>query len=131
MMEEKHFDEWNEMAKELHASIDIPQYHEREMWWLSIGENIGAEINGKGDYFLRPVLVVRKYGILFFGIPLSSQVHQGIWYEQFEHRNRTQCVLLSQSSTYSANRLRRKIGRIPIGDFLQICNSLQKLLFKE
>ena len=126
----KRFDEWNEKKKEAHYTNKLPIYHEREIWWLMIGENIGAEINGKGDDFLRPVLVIRKYGNLFFGVPLSSQLHYGMWYDYFEYKNRTQCTLLSQSSTYSAYRLRRKIGRIPLEEFLRICNSLQLLLFK-
>ena len=131
MTEEKRFDEWNKMKKKLHFSNTIPLYHEREIWWLAIGENIGSEVNGKGKDFLRPVLVVRKYGNLFFGVPLSSQPHQGIWYESFAYKNRTQFALLSQAGRLSANRLRYKMGRIPMPDYLRINNSLNKLLFKK
>ena len=130
-MEEKRFDEWNEKKKKIHYSKNLPLYHEREIWWITIGENIGSEVNGKGEDFLRPVLIVRKYGNLFFGAPLSSQLHQGMWYEQFEYKKRTQCVLLSQTSTFSANRLRYRMGRIPTIDFIRICESLNKLLFKK
>lgn len=131
MMSEKHFDEWNKAKKAIHYASISPLYHEREIWWLAIGENIGSEVNGKGDDFLRPILVIRKYGNLFFGVPLSSQIHYGMWYDQFEYKNRTQCVLLSQASKYSANRLRYKMGRVPRADFVRICKSLSGLLFKE
>ena len=128
---DKHFDEWNEVKKSLDSTKKVPIYHEREIWWVVIGENIGAEINGKGNDFLRPVLVIRKYGILFFGVPLSSQIHQGMWYDVFAYKNKQQCVLLSQASTFSANGLRYKMGRIPTMEYIRICKSLAKLLFKE
>ena len=128
---QKQFDEWNEKKKEIHYARNLPLYHEREIWWLAIGENIGAEINGKGTDFLRPVLIIRKYGDLFFGVPLSSQIHQGMWYDQFEYKGKPQCVLLSQASTFSTNRLRYKMGRMPMPVFQRICDSLITLLFKK
>ena len=131
MTKEKHFDKWNELKKKIHAKEVLPIYHEREIWWISIGENIASEINGKGEDFLRPVLVVRKYGNLFFGVPLSSQLHHGIWYERFEYKGRMQCALLSQASKYSANRLQYRMGRIPLFDYMRINESLTKLLFKK
>lgn len=130
-MNQKRYDEWNELKKSLHYSGKLPTYHEREIWWMSIGENIGSEINGKGEKFLRPILVVRKYGNLFFGVPLSSQIHQGRWYELFEYKNKTQCALLSQSGKYSANRLHHKMGRMPRMDYLRIAHSLKRLVFKK
>lgn len=131
LIDNKHFDEWNEKKKEAHYINKPPIYHEREIWWLMIGENIRAEINGKGDDFLRPVLVIRKYGNLFFGVPLSSQIHQGMWYGQFWCRNRMQCALLSQAGRFSASRLRYKMGRISMVDFTHVCDSLSKLLFRK
>ena len=130
-MDAKRFDEWNAVAKTLHDKSPVVEYHEREIWWCSIGENIGSEINGKGESFLRPVLIVRKYGNLFFGIPLSSQHHTGMWYAQFEHKQKYQCALLSQSSTFSSNRLQRKIGRLSVNIFIQVCSKLELLLFRK
>ena len=130
-IDNKRFDEWNEKKKEAHYLNKPPIYHEREIWWVMIGENVSSEINGKGKDFLRPVLVIRKYGNLFFGVPLSSQIHHGIWYDRFKCRNRTQCALLSQAGRLSANRLRYKMGRISTIDFIRICDSLSKLFFKK
>ena len=130
-IDDKCFDEWNEKKKKAHYVNKPPIYHECEIWWVMIGENVGSEVNGKGDDFLRPVLVIRKYGNLLFGVPLSSQVHRGMWYDQFEYKNRTQCVLLSQAGRLSANRLRYKMGRISKIDFIRICDSLSKLFFKK
>ena len=130
-MEEKRFDEWNELKKKLHKDNKVLICREREIWWASIGENIGTEINGKGENFLRPVLIVRKHGASFFGVPLSSKLHRGMWYNWFEYRGRIQCALLSQAKTISVNRLRYKMGRIPREDFERINGALSGLLFKK
>ena len=80
---------------------------------------------------MRPVIVIRKYGDLFFGVPLSSQTHRGMWYESFEFKNKTQCVLLSQVGKYSANRLRYKMGRISTKEYYRINDAIISLLFKK
>ena len=92
-MGEKRFDKWNEIKKKVHFIANKLDYHEREIWWYAAGENIGIEINGKGDDFARP-------------------------------------VFLSQSRIMSANRLYRKIGRLPVVDYNKVCNKLRILIFK-
>jgi mRNA interferase MazF len=39
----------------------IVQVNEAGVYWCSFGENIGFEQNGKGEYFLRPVLILKKF----------------------------------------------------------------------
>jgi hypothetical protein len=31
-----------------------------DIWWASIGENVGSEINGKSRLFSRPVIIFKK-----------------------------------------------------------------------
>ena len=59
-MEEKRFDEWNEVKKNTHGLRRMPAIKEGEIWWCAIGENVGVEINGKSEVFSRPVLVLKK-----------------------------------------------------------------------
>lgn len=48
-------------------------FKEREIWWRSIGTNIGTEEDGKNAHFERPVLVLRKFNRdIFLGLPLTS-----------------------------------------------------------
>lgn len=128
----KYFDEWAKLKKELHNSENRLVFHEREIWWYAAGENIGIEINGKNEKFVRPVLILRKYGDFgFFGIPLSSNLRENLWSITFEYKHKKQCALLSQARTYSANRLYRKIGRIPKGDFEIILEKFSYLILKK
>ena len=40
---EKDFDGWNETKKQIHGRHDAPFYHERELWWCTLGVNVGFE----------------------------------------------------------------------------------------
>lgn len=87
-----------------------------------MGQNIGFEQNGKGDNFVRPVVVFKKFNKnMFFGIPLSTQIKEGRFYYYFEFKKGTNTskniALLSQMKLYSTNRLLNKIGVINKKDF--------------
>ena len=61
-MYHKDFDSWNTEKKQLEEfGPDVLIFHEREIWWCSIGVNLGDEQDGKNELFERPVLVVRKF----------------------------------------------------------------------
>ncbi|MBR2830934.1 type II toxin-antitoxin system PemK/MazF family toxin [Candidatus Saccharibacteria bacterium] len=129
---EKRFDEWNALKKIIDSVHKCKLFREREIWWYFAGENIGHEVSGKGPKFLRPILVVRKYGSQsFFGVPLSSKSHFGIWYTKVVVRDALETALLSQSGSFSANRLFGKICRISEEDFGYVLKPLGELLFKK
>src|SRR3989338_2249798 len=54
----KDFDGWNEQKKVTHNGAGR-FYHEREVWWCSLGVNVGFEQDRRGYLFQRPVLIVR------------------------------------------------------------------------
>ena len=58
---EKDFDKWNELKKKIDTREDIEENEifikNRQIWWCSIGLNVGSEQNGHGEVFERPVLV--------------------------------------------------------------------------
>lgn len=56
----KDFDKWSRNKKllEEHAYAQL-SFHEREIWWCSLGLNLGDEQDGKHQDFERPVLVLR------------------------------------------------------------------------
>ena len=56
--------------------------NEGQVYWCSLGENIGYEQNGKGEDFRRPVLIFKKFNNdLFWGIPMSTKLKNNIYYE--------------------------------------------------
>ncbi len=70
----KNFEKWHILKNELDKKEHSIFVNEREVCFVSIGENVGFEQNGKNDLFERPVLVLRKFGTqTFVGIPLTSK----------------------------------------------------------
>ncbi len=57
---QKDFDAWNERKKHIN-DIEPHFYREGEVWWCSIGVNVGVEMDGKGSNFDRPVVVVKGF----------------------------------------------------------------------
>ena len=87
------------------------------MWWCSLGENVGIEINGKSNRFTRPVLIMKKlsrHG--FMGIPLTSQCKTGSWYAYFRFLDKNEYAAICQARVLSISRLHSKIGQIPKSD---------------
>ena len=112
---EKDFNNWNEEKKKLHyKKADELPFHEREVWWCSIGVNIGDEQDGKNELFERPVLVIRKFNRkLAWVLPMSTKAKPGIYYYEIRHNGRAFSVILSQLRLISVKRFRRFIRKIP------------------
>ena len=103
-------------------------YYERELWWVSLGQNVGFEQNGKNHRFERPVIIMKKFGKdLFFGIPVTTKEKEGRWYFQLETAQGTQRALLTQGRVLSAKRLIRKVEMIKEDDFREIRNRAKDL----
>ena len=126
----KDFDSWNLLKKEIHNRNVKQTYHESEIWWASIGVNIGFEEDGKNNAYERPVLVLRKYGKeLFFGIPLSTVQKEGIFYLNFQTElGMKYSVLLSQAKVFSSRRLLRKVSKLSRGKIKRIKYELSNLI---
>ena len=75
----KAFDRWNEVKKNLHESRARTRFNEREIWWCRVGVNVGYEIDGKQELFLRPVLILKKMSTnTFVGVPLTKKKEDSI-----------------------------------------------------
>ena len=68
----KDFEGWNEKKKKLHSKQSNLFYHEREIWWCSLGVNIGFEQDGTGKNFDRPIIVIRGFNKNIFFELLDS-----------------------------------------------------------
>ena len=125
----KDFDKWN-IQKKIVDSVDNKKtFHEREIWFIKIGENVGFEQNGKGEEFLRPVIVYKKFSKnVFLGIPLTRRIKEGIFYNGFNFQNRKSNAILSQIRLFDSKRLSYSIGRMSNGDYKQLKEKLIELI---
>ena len=111
---QKKFDNWNELKQNIEKDDITINIKEKNIYFLSIGQNIGIESYGKGDKFLRPVIVYRKLGSKYFlGIPLTSKVKDGSYYFTFNRPNGKQnSAMLNQMRTFDARRVVSYDGKI-------------------
>lgn len=128
----KKFLEWIRLKEKLHeAGSQPPLFAEREVWWASIGENIGKEINGKSELFTRPVLIFKKLSHdTFMGIPTTSQDRNGTWYVSVNYGKHQVAVILSQARVIDARRLSTRLGRLDEHDFKRVREGFKKLYLK-
>ncbi len=61
----KKYDEWNQLKKNLSEKENKVFFRERDVFWASIGINLGYEQDGKGEIFSRPVLIVKSTQKIF------------------------------------------------------------------
>lgn len=126
------FDRWNELKKETN-DVPPPIFKDREIFHMRMGHNIGHEQNGKGDEFLRPVIVLKRLSRdMFIGIPLSSKLKEGSFYHTVTFKKngvQTQNrAIIAQIKLFSAQRLLKKIGMIDKNEFNVLKKRVGELL---
>lgn len=127
MDQENDFDKWNNVKKET-GRKSSPQFNVREIWYCSLGQNIGREENGKHASFERPVLVLRKFNQeIFFGLPLSSMNKNLPFYYLLDYQE-ISSVLLSQIRVLDSKRLLRKIRTVSKDEFERIKVKFKQLI---
>ena len=125
----KRFSEWIGLKEKLHnKQHKTPLVSERDIWWASMGENVGSEINGKGRQFVRPVIIYKKLSnYLYLVIPISLQTKTGSWFVNFMRQGKSTTAYLHQSRTIDYRRLYCKIGELENNDFKKIKFGFYKL----
>jgi mRNA interferase MazF len=128
---EKDFDGWNSKKKHINDHAVAPFYHKREIWWCSLGVNVGFEQDGTGTNYDRPVLVIQGFNAhVFFGVALTGKKKQGRYYVPIgDVEGREASVILSQARLIDTKRLIKKAGTLDTDMFDRVCEELKCTLF--
>ena len=128
----KDFDNWNKEKKNLEVTgHDALSFHEREIWWCSIGVNLGDEQDGKNELFERPILVIKKFNNkVCWVLPMTTKQKDGIYYHKLEHGGKVFSVILSQIRLASVKRFHRFVRKISPHQFELIIEKLVGFLEK-
>lgn len=119
------FEIWNQTKKRLDSKNKLRTFKQREIWWCSIGINVGHEENGKGATSNRPVLVIKKFNYrLFWGVPLTTQSKDTPHYHAFSFLGKPQNAMLTQARLWDAARLSNCMGRLSEKEFNAIRKDL-------
>jgi len=132
----KDFKKWHGQKTEIHNNKIRPFFHEREIWFSSLGENIGFEQDGSGENFLRPILILKKFNNeVIWTLPLTRTDKIGKYYfrislvtDDGKTDNSLSVVILSQLRLVDAKRLQYKMGTIKENEFIKIKEALVALL---
>ncbi len=109
--EKNRFDTWNSLKKQLHQVNKPIGFNQQDILFMSLGQNIGFESYGKGDEFMRPVIVLKKFGTYsFLGVPLTSKSKEGNHFMTVTFKDRVNTAMLNQIRTFDAKRIKYKIG---------------------
>ncbi len=125
----KRFLEWIGLKEKLHNNeYRPPLVSHGDIWWASIGENVGSEINGKNDLFSRPVIIHKKLSHSFyFVVPTSTQTREGTWYVKFRHKELDTVACLHQARAIDYRRLSSKLGTLDDEDFERVKEGFRSL----
>lgn len=129
---EKDFYRWSKLKNELERKRKKLFFHEREIWFCSLGTNIGHEQDGKQNLYERPILIVKKFNQnLFWAIPITSTQKTGSYYFSIPYNSKDYSAILSQLRILDKKRLQRKIYMISKEEHQMLKNKLQDILMKK
>ncbi len=120
----------------IHNEKIRPFFHEREVWFSSLGENVGFEQDGSGENFMRPVLILKKFNNeVVWALPLTRTDKTGKYYfrislvaDDGKTDDSQSVVILSQIRLVDAKRLQYKIGTVKEDEFIKTKEALVALL---
>ena len=113
--------EWCGLKSNLCGKESKVIFKQGDIWWASLGMNLGEEMFGKGEKFRRPVLVFRKFtGNSFLGLPITKQEKRGSWYVEITIHKERRWVMLNQARILDKKRLTNRIGELDDTDFHKV-----------
>jgi adenylate kinase family enzyme/mRNA-degrading endonuclease toxin of MazEF toxin-antitoxin module len=97
----KDFDNWNGVKQKTDIKNHIPpRVKVGDVWWVSVGINIGHEIDGKSKVYSRPCIVLRKISRkMFLILPLTTSLNKGKYYLNMNLNNLEGVACFNQIKT--------------------------------
>src|SRR3989338_5505251 len=114
----KDFTNWHKIKRKIEQKENRIYFQIWDIFFCSIGENVGFEQDGRGEEFLRPIIVVKKFNNeVFLGTPLTHTNKKG-----------KSVAIISQIRLFDAKRMKYKIGMINKPDFVVLKEKIRQLL---
>lgn len=127
----KDFDGWNVLKQAIHLDENTSRYLKAgQIWWCSLGVNIGIETDGKNDKFERPVLILRVFSnehLVILPIRSNGDSASDYFFIIYNNERKPVYVSLTQVRTVSSRRLIRHIGSISASSLERLKDKFIKL----
>lgn len=127
---QKDFDSWNNQKKLIHLLGENKFYHSREIWWCSLGVNIGFEQDGTREENQRPILILRGFNKhVCLIVPLTTSNKKNIYNISVGMVDRKKAfAIISQVRLIDTKRLANKIGMLDKTLFEKIKKAVKNLI---
>ncbi|KKU59227.1 MAG: hypothetical protein UX81_C0011G0016 [Parcubacteria group bacterium GW2011_GWA2_47_12] len=123
------FLDWAKLKSGIHFTESDIYFKGRQIWWASIGQNIGSEENGKHGNFERPIIILKKFNPkTFLAVPISTHAKEGAHRLVFMNNGARFIANLSQMRVLSSKRLLRFVGMMPSADYANLIKMYHEML---
>jgi mRNA interferase MazF len=123
----KPFHLWNENKILINDFGTQRLYHARDVWWCSVGINIGYEQDGTGKEYQRPIVILKGFSKqVCLMIPLTTSNKSNPYYIPVgivDHKQAS--AIISQIRLIDTRRLINKIGVLDTETFEKIKKAIK------
>ncbi len=126
----KDFDGWNREKKNIHNIAENRFYKVREVWWCSVGLNVGFEQDGTSEQYQRPVLVLKGFSRqVCWVIPLTTSQKKNPYHVRIAEIEGRECfAILSQLRLIDTKRFTNRLTIIDGVIFEEIRKAVRDLV---
>ncbi len=126
----KDFDTWNTSKIDVHEREQNRWCRPRDIWWCKLGVNVGFEQDGKGERFIRPVVVLRNFSIhTALIVPLTTNTKKNKYQVPLgDIMGKQSSAIVTQIRLIDTKRLFKKEGRVGVEHFEHIKKAIMGLL---
>jgi mRNA-degrading endonuclease toxin of MazEF toxin-antitoxin module len=132
-IENKEYDRWNKAKKKINSINKDAICKKGQIWWCSVGKNVGVEQSCNNKNFVRPVLIIKVFSSkMFLAVPITSKnkkkYSNNIFYYDLNRFEKIKgFAILSQIKLFDNKRLVRKVTKIDKFNLNLIIISIKKL----
>ena len=110
----KDFNEWNKQKIKTQREEQNRWCQPRDICWCSLGVNVWYEQDGKGTSFLRPVVILRSFGIhTALVVPLTTSKKKNMYHVSLGTQTGVQSyAIVTQIRLIDTKRLFEKRGKV-------------------
>lgn len=132
-MKQKRLESWNILKIKLDMKDRVFHPKKRDIWLAHLGINVGHEQDGSGDYFQRPVVILKRLNFqTFVVIPLTSRKKTGSFYFPLYTSQKKQSIaILAQIRVLDQKRFIRKVGVVPKEKFQKLTKRIGTFLTED
>lgn len=126
----KNFEAWSTEKKRINDAETNKLYHEREIWWLSLGVNIGYEQDGTSNEYQRPVLVLTGFSkFVCLIVPLTTSQKKNPYHVALGLVDGKQAfAIISQLRLVDTRRFVNKVGMLEKSLFENVKSAVKAML---